>query len=147
MPSFSEETYPRPVRLVEVAPGTTVLPVDLRRVPALAVMAFKPVKVKLPSGITVTAFTVVDEIHDAWLRISEAERLPFGLSAEVIRKLINGGFVEGNRAAPNNSMVNIRSLLEHIEATRNDWDFWKRDGRKQRFDDGVDFSTEEAPEA
>jgi hypothetical protein len=129
--------------MVEVAPNTKVLPVDQKRIPALAVMAFKPIKVTLPNGITVTAYTVHDELHDAWLRISEAERLPFGLSAEVIRKLINGGFVEGCRSAPNNSMVNCRSLLEHIQACRDDWDFWKRDGRKQRFDDGVDFSTDE----
>lgn len=142
MPRLSQTTYPRPVRQIEVAPGTKYLPVDVRKIPAVGVFYWKPVQVQLPKGNTITAYMPVEEVHDAWLRISEAEKLPFGLSAEVIRKLIRGGFVEGNTAAPNNNTVNVRSLLEHIEQTRADFDFWKRDDRRSRFENGVDFSEE-----
>lgn len=145
MPSLSSDTYPRPVRRIEVAPGVHVLPVDLKRIPALGIMEWNQLKVQMPDGTTKNVYEPVERVHEAWLRISEAEKLPLGLSAEVIRKLIAGGFVEGGRAAPNNATVNILDLLRHVEETREDWDFWKRDGRRQRFENGVDFSQEEVP--
>jgi len=116
---------------------------NVRRIPALGIFTWKKLTVLNEDGTKRTVYEPVEEVHEAWLRISEAEKLPFGLSAEVIRKLIAGGFVEAGRAAPNNATVNILSLLEHIEATRADWDFWKRDGRRARFENGVDFSEDE----
>lgn len=140
MPRFSDKVFPRPVRKIEVAPGVEILPVDLRRIPAIGVFFWKPVTATLKNGKTIKAYVPMEQVHEAWLRISEVERLPFGLSKETLRKLVKGGFVEGGRAAPNAATVNVISLLEHIEATRADFDFWNRENRRQRFDLGVDLS-------
>lgn len=129
--------------MIEVAPGTKILPVDIKRIPALGIFEWKALKVQNADGSLRTVYEPVERVHDAWLRISEAEKLPFGMSAEIIRKLVAGGFIEGGRAAPNNATINVVSLLQHIEDTRGDWDYWKRDGRRQRFENGVDWS--EAP--
>lgn len=132
MPSPSHTTFPRPARNVEVAPGVRILPVDLGKIPAIAVCEAVRKRVTFEDGRTGYAYIYIERIHDAWLRISEAEKLNLGLSEEVIVKLIKAGFVEGGRAAPNSKTVNVVSLLEHIEETREDPDFWTPE-RKQRY--------------
>jgi hypothetical protein len=136
MPRFSDETFPRPVRAVEVSPGTKLLPVDLRRVPALGVFEWVYKQVQFEDGSRGTACVPVLRIKEAWLRVSEAEKLPLGLSAEVIVRLIRGGFVEGAQPAPNNTTVNVLSLLDHFEQTREDPDYWTPERRK-RFKEGM----------
>jgi hypothetical protein len=137
MPSPSEQNHPRPARLIEVAPGTEILPVDLRKVPQLGVFDWTRKKVVFPdSGKEGFAYVPVVRVHDAWMRISEAEKLPLGLSEEVIVKLIRGGFVEGGRGAPNSKTVNVISLLDHIEETRANPDFWGAEERR-RYKEGA----------
>lgn len=128
MPSLSKNTFPRPVRTIHVAPGTEVIPADLRTIPALGVFEWR--------RNTDGTYTPLVRVRDAWLRVSEAEKLPLGLSAEVISKLVRGGFVVGSQAAPNNFMVNVASLLEHIEECAEDPDYWTTE-RRNRFRDGL----------
>ncbi len=128
MPKFSETTFPRGVRAVEISPNTRILPVDLKRIPAMGVFDWRH------NGDG--TYTPVERVKDSWLRVSEVEQLPLGLSAEVITKLFRGGFIEGAQAAPNNIMINVCSLLEHIEECSADPDFWTRE-RRQRFKDGM----------
>lgn len=128
MPSLSKNTFPRPVRAIRVAPGTEVIPVDVRTIPALGVFEWR----HNADG----TYTPLLRVKDAWLRVSEAEKLPLGLSAEVISKLVRGGFVVGSQAAPNNFMVNVASLLEHIEECAEDPDYWTTE-RRNRFRDGL----------
>ena len=139
MPSLSEETYPRPVRLVEVAPGVKFLAVKPDRIPALAVCEAVPMQIKMTDGTTRTVYHFRERIHEAWLRVSEAERLPLGLSAESINKLIAAGMVEGGRGAPNAAMVNVISLLDHIETNREDPEWWDREDRRRRFKMGAKY--------
>lgn len=135
MPKLSEETFPRPVRKIEVAPDVRILPMELRRIPAIAVTEAVMKNVTFEDGTKGTAYIFVERVHDAWLRVSEAEKLPLGMSAEVIMKLIRTGFVEGSQGAPCNLMVNVRSLLDHIEQTREDPEFWTPE-RRRRFKEG-----------
>lgn len=116
MPSQTDTSFPRPVQSIHVAPHVEVIPVDLRRIPALGVFEWR----RRPDG----SYQPQCRVHECWLRVSEAEKLPLGLSAEVIVRLIRGGFVEGGRPAPNSTTVNVVSLLEHYEATREDPHFW-----------------------
>lgn len=127
MPSLSEDTFPRPVRKIEVSPKVRVLPVDIRKVPALGIFDWQH------NGDG--TFTPVTRVKDSWLRVSEVERLPLGLSAEVIMKLYKGGFIEGAQPAPNNIVVNVISLLDHIEECAADPDYWTPE-RRQRFKEG-----------
>lgn len=105
-----------------------MLPVDLRKVPAMGVFEW----IRQADG----SYRPVERIHDAWMRVSEVERLPLGLTAEVLMKLVKGGFVEGGQMAPNSTTVNIMSLLSHLEDTREDPDYWTAE-RRQRYREGV----------
>jgi hypothetical protein len=116
------------VRKIEVAPGTKVLPVDVRRIPALGVFEWKS------NGDG--TYTPYERVKDAWLRVSECEMLPLGLSAEVITKLFRGGFIIGSQPAPNNIVIQVNSLLEHIEECSEDTEYWTSE-RRQRFRDGM----------
>jgi hypothetical protein len=127
MPSLSESVFPRPVRRIDVAPGTHILPVDLRRVPALGVFDWRH------NGDG--TYSPIIRVKDALMRVSEVERLPLGLSAEVIMKLYRGGFIDGSQPAPNNIIINVMSLLEHIEECAADPDYWTKE-RRQIFKDG-----------
>jgi hypothetical protein len=140
MRSFSHQIFPRPAREIEVAPGTKVLPVDVRKIPAIGMFTWKRQVLTLQDGRRVVAYIPVEEVHDAYMRLSEVEKkLPLGMSSEVIKKLILAGFVEGAKVTPTDTKVNVRSLLEHFEACRADWQFWERDGRRQRYSDGIDM--------
>ncbi len=144
MRSFSHQTFPRPAREIQVAPGVKVLPVDVRRIPAIGMFTWRRVKCTLENGQKVYAYLPVEEVHDAWMRLSEVEKkLPLGMSSEVIKKLILAGFVEGSKVTPTDTKVNVRSLVEHFENCRADWHFWERDNRRQRYTDGVEMDMEE----
>lgn len=137
MPRFRDDTFPRPVRQVEVAPGVKILPVDVRSIPAYGMFEWVSRRVIFEdTNQRGVAYVPVMRIREAWIRLSEAERLPFGLSAEVIARLIRGGFVEGGQPAPNNTVVNVVSLLAHYDATLEDLDFWTPERRK-RFKEGL----------
>ncbi|MFZ4764911.1 MAG: hypothetical protein ACOYMN_08135 [Roseimicrobium sp.] len=132
MPSQTEASFPRPCRSIQVAPNVHVLPVDIRRVPTLGVFEWHRKACHACGG----GYYPVIRIEDAWMRVSEVEKLPLGLSAEVITKLIKGGFVEGCKAAPNSTTVNVASLLEHYEATSEDPEFWTRE-KLERYRNGI----------
>lgn len=116
MPSVSEETWKRPVKPVRVTPETKVLPAPPARIPALAVFEW----VAKPDG----SYVPRQRIEEAYMRLSEVEKLPLGLTKEVIVKLYRAGFIDGHCAAPNSTMINVISLLEHVEKTRDDPYFW-----------------------
>ena len=128
MPRLSDDTFPRPVQSIQVAPSVSIIPADIRKIPALGIFEWK--------GNGDGTYTPFVRVKDAWLRVSEAEKLPLGLSAEVIVKLFRGGFIIGSQPAPNNIIINVASLLDHIEECGEDPDYWTRE-KRQRFKDGM----------
>jgi hypothetical protein len=130
MPSPTEETFPRPVFALHVAPGTIgkTLPADVRKLPALGIFDW----IANRDG----TYTPSVRVKEAWLRVSEAEKLPLGVSAEVLFKLIKGGFVMGSAPAPHSTIVNIPDLLRHIEECAEDPAFWTSE-RKKRYAEGM----------
>jgi hypothetical protein len=139
MPSQSEAKYPRHARKIEAAPGVHVLPMDVRKIPGIVASVAKRRRVKfldVPGQPEGYAFTYHERVHDAWLRITEAAKLPLGLSEQVIHTLVRAEFVQGHRAAPNNCAVNVVSLLAHIQTTAEDPYFWTKE-RLQRYKDWV----------
>ncbi len=130
MPSPTEETFPRPVFELQVAPGVVgkVLPADMKKIPAIGIFEW----VNNRDG----SFTPVIRVKEAWLRVSEAEKLPLGVSAEVMFKLIKGGFVIGSAPAPHSTIVNITDLLRHIEECAEDPSYWNSD-RRERYANGM----------
>lgn len=130
MPSPTEDTFPRPVFTLEVAPGVIgkVLPADVKKIPGIGIFDWLDNR----DG----TFTPVVRVKEAWLRVSEAEKLPLGLSAEVMFKLLKGGFVQGSAPAPHSTIVNISDLLRHIEECAEDPAFWTNE-RKQRYAEGM----------
>jgi len=130
MPSPTESTFPRPVFKLEVAPNVIgkVLPADVRKVPALGIFDW----IDNRDG----SFTPVIRVKEAWLRVSEAEKLPLGLSAEVLFKLMKGGFVMGSAPAPHSTIINVSDLLRHIEECAEDPDYWTAE-RRQRYNEGM----------
>lgn len=122
--------------MVEVAPGTRVLPPDLRRVPSVCVTELVWHNVTFKDGRSGRALVPVDRVHDRWMRLSEIEsRLHLGISAEVIQKLFYGAFIIGARPGPDNILIDVISLLTHIEETA-DPDYWNKE-RRQQYRDGV----------
>lgn len=135
MPSASPNIL-RPARVVEVAPGTRILPPDLKRVPSVCVSELVWHNVTFRDGSQGRALVPVDRVHDRWMRLSEIEsRLHLGVSAEVMQKLCYGGFISYARPGPDNILVDIVSLLEHFEET-SDPDYWTKE-RRQRYKDGT----------
>ena len=130
MPSPTETTFPRPVFHMQVAPGVVgrVLPADIRKIPALGIFDW----VDNRDG----SFTPSIRVKEAWLRVSEAEKLPIGLSAEVMMKLVKGGFVIGSSPAPHSTIISMTDLLRHIEECAEDPGFWTAE-RKQRYAEGM----------
>lgn len=130
MPSPTEETFPRPVVAIQVAPGVMgrVIPADLKKIPALGVFEW----IDNRDG----TYTPSIRVKEAWLRVSEAEKLPLGLSAEVMFKLIKGGFVIGAQGAPHSTTINITDLLRHLEETAEDPGFWTAE-RRERYANGM----------
>lgn len=134
MPDKSPHKYPRSCATYEVAPGVRVLPADMRRVPSLGVFRWAERRVTFEDGRKGLAWVPLLKIKEAWMRITEAARLPLGLSAECIQTLIRAGFVTGSRGTPHSTQVNVLSLLEHLDATARDEHFWTRE-RVQRYKD------------
>lgn len=130
MPSPTETTFPRPVFKLQVAPGVigTRLPADVRKIPALGIFDW--------SSNGNGTFTPVVRVKEAWLRVSEAEKLPLGVSAEVMFKLIKGGFVIGSAPAPHSTIINISDLLRHIEECAEDPEYWTKE-RRDRYAHGM----------
>lgn len=71
----------------------------------------------------------------AWLPLSEAAALPFGLSGDTLKRLGDGGFIEICRPTPAMIRVNVSSLIEHLDACEADPHFWKREGNHDRWRD------------
>jgi hypothetical protein len=124
MPRQSTILHPRPVQVIEVAPGVEILPVAKDKVPKLAVSEWQEKQVRLAhadcphcksKGTMARVYVNVLRLKDCMMRYTEAAEQPIGMSAEVIQKLVEGGFVEGSRGAPHNSTVNFRSLMEHLD--------------------------------
>lgn len=129
MPRLSESKFPRPVEGVQVAPTVSIVPLEKRKIPALGLHDW----IDNRDG----TYTPILRIKEAWMRVSEVERLPLGISAEVIVKLWQGGFIEGAQPGPNNTVINVRSLLEHYEETAANPEYWKDSERLQRYRDGL----------
>ena len=137
MPSLSPDAFPRPARVVQVAPGVRVLPVEEKRVPSIVITELVWHRVTFSDGSQGRALVPVDRVHDRWMRLSEIEaKLRLGLSAEVIQKLWRGGFITGTQAAPNNILIDVVDLLRHIEDTAADPDYWTTELRN-RYRDGI----------
>jgi len=129
MPKLKEEKFPRPVQVVHVAPSVSIVPAETKRIPACGFFDW----VNNRDG----SYTPVMRIKDAWMRLSEVEKLPLGMSAEVIVKLWQGGFIEGSQPAPNNTVINVRSLIEHVEECAANPDYWQDSEKRSRFRDGL----------
>lgn len=130
MPSPTESTFPRPVFRLMVAPDRIgkVQPADVRKIPALGIFDWT----RNGDG----TFSPVIRVKEAWLRVSEAEKLPLGVSAEVMFKLIKGGFVIGSAPAPHSTIINVSDLLRHIEECAEDPNYWTSE-RKKRYAEGM----------
>jgi hypothetical protein len=144
MPRQSTTLHPRPVELIEVAPGVEIMPVARNKVPKLAVTEWceKPVRLAhadcqhcKAKGIHTTVYVPVLRLKPCFMRFTEAAEQPIGMSAEVIQKLVEGGFVEGSRGAPHNSTVNFQSLLEHLDECAMPG-YWTTE-RKDRYKHGL----------
>lgn len=129
MPKLKDFKFPRPVQAITVAPGVKLIPIDKDKIPSVGICDW----INNGNG----SYTPVIRVTDAWMRLSEVELLPFGMSAEVIMKLYQGGFVEGARPAPNNTTINVRSLIAHIEECSADPDYWADSERLNRFKNGL----------
>lgn len=131
MPSPTETTFPRPVFKMMVAPGVVgkVLPADVRKIPALGIFDW----MRNGDG----TYSPGIRVKEAWLRVSEAEKLPLGVSAEVMFKLIKGGFVMGSAPAPHSTIINVLDLLRHLEECSEDpGGYWTAE-RKKRYAEGM----------
>lgn len=130
MPSPTEDTFPRPVWGMNVAPHLIGkrIPADVRKIPALGIFNWQ----RHGDG-TYSPHVLVSE---SWLRVSEAEKLPLGLSSEVMMKLIKGGFVQGSAPAPHSTIINVVDLLRHIEECSEDANFWTEE-RLDRYKNGM----------
>ncbi|MBE7497092.1 MAG: hypothetical protein HS117_19295 [Verrucomicrobiaceae bacterium] len=130
MPSPTELSHPRPVWKMEAHPKLIGMrqPAPLSQIPALGIFRWHD------NGDG--TFTPIAEIHDAWSRIgawlrpAQVEELPLGgLSIEVARKLIDAGFIHGCAPAPSLTLVNVTSLLLHLEEHGCDPNQWTRELR------------------
>lgn len=130
MPSPTESTFPRPVWGMNVIPSMVGkrLPADVRKIPALGIFEWQR------NGDGTYSPHVLVSV--AWLRVSEAEKLPLGLSSEVMMKLIKGGFVEGSAPAPHSTIINVVDLLRHIDECSADAGFWNEE-RLDRYKNGM----------
>lgn len=123
MPSPSELTFPRPVwamsahwrqlGLLQAAPS--------EHIPAMGFFRW--------ANNGDGTYTPIEETHDAWIRLGEAESLVNALSTEVLKKLIDAGFVFACAPAPSLSLVNVTSLLNHVEDHGCDPNQWNREMR------------------
>lgn len=119
MPSPTEDTFPRPVWQLTVHPKMIGLrlPVPMDKIPGLGIFRWHD----RDDG----TFEPRVELHDAWIRLGEVESLPLGgLTVEVTRKLIDGGFIFACAPAPSLTLVNISDLLRHREETSEDPQWW-----------------------
>ena len=124
MPSPTELSHPRPVWKMEVDYRLIGLrhPAPVSQIPALGIY-------RLADNGDGT-LTPVAELHDAWMRIGDVERLPLGgLSIEVTRKLIDAAFIFGCAPAPSLTLVNTASLLLHLDNHGEDPNQWTREMR------------------
>jgi hypothetical protein len=71
-------------------------------------------------------------IQGVFLAVGEMEKVPLGVTAENMIKLIKGGFVDGDLCAPNGVKINVISLQQHIERAASDPGFWTAE-RIERF--------------
>lgn len=109
MPSPTETTFPRPVWAMTAHWRQLGLrqPAPADSIPALGFFRW--------AANGDGTYTPIEETHDAWIRLGEAESLINGLSTEVLKKLIDAGFVHACAPAPSLSLVNVASLLLHVE--------------------------------
>lgn len=130
MPSPTEDTFPRPVWPLVVHPKMIGLrkPVPMEQIPGLGIFRWHD----CDDG----TFEPRVELHDAWLRMGDVESLPIGgLTTEVTRKLISGGFIYACAPAPSLTLVNISDLLRHREETSEDPHWWTPE-RLRRYKEG-----------
>ncbi len=132
MPSPTEDTFPRPVWQMIVHPKMIGLrkPVPLDKIPGLGVFRWHDRE----DG----TYEPRVEVHDAWLRVADVEELPLGgLTCEVTRKLVAGGFIFACSPAPSLTLVNMADLLRHREETSEDPQWWTPE-KLRRYKEGAD---------
>jgi hypothetical protein len=136
---------PAQTQLVEIAPGhyaaPTVHPADVPR--------FGLVKLMRQTDGT---YLPMLRHHGQWRRCGEDLLKDTGLEAMSYRtfyRLVNAGFVKQTRPAPNVILVDLGSLVDHIEAA-GDPEFWTPERRKRfmQADDwiGAKSPKKEAPQ-
>ena len=108
-------------------PIKDAMPVDAGKVPALGIL-----EMHLRAGRIIPEV----RISEIWMRVSEAERLPLGCSAEILFRLVQGAFVIGTKAAPHSTMIDLSSLLDHFQETSEDLNYWTPE-RRERYAQGM----------
>jgi hypothetical protein len=112
--------------LVEVAPGQYAAPgVHPSDVPRYGLVRL----MRQPDG----TYAPVLKHHGQWMRCGAELLKNCGLEALPLRtfyRLINAGFVKKSRPSPNVILVDLGSLVDHIEAS-SDPEFWTAERMKQ----------------
>lgn len=75
-------------------------------------------------------FRPVVKIHEQWIRVSVAARA-LGVYHNILRRLIAGGFIDAIQPSPGCWLMSLHSYFKHVEAVRNDPDFWNEKRRRQ----------------
>jgi len=117
---------PAHTQLVEIAPGTfaapTVHPADVPRFGLVKMM-------RQPDG----TYLPMLKHHGQWRRCGEDLLKDAGLEALPLRtfyRLVNAGFVKQSRPTPMVILVDLGSLVDHLDAA-SDPEFWTPERRKR----------------
>ena len=71
-------------------------------------------------------YRAVPRTREVWTRLSPAvvKRLGLGIDYRLFLRLINAGFVKGQKVTPSTYTFSLESYEAHLEAVRNDPEFW-----------------------
>ena len=108
--------------LVQVAPGRWAL-----RRPDLDPELVVCQTAKLPDGTI-----ELRPVEEQWAKLNTglARLLGFAGEYQTIHRLMQGGFVEGVRVAPNTTLLNLQSWWNHLRRCSEDPEFWDRDSKR-----------------
>lgn len=130
-------------RLVEYAPGQWCALLPLEEIPRFGVVRFmrqgsewKPVLQGWTRYIQLAQFRPQNQQRAQWEIDAGvppgglAEHIGLDLSYNTVLRLYKNDFVRGCQPVPGRILIDLASLVEHIEATK-DPDFWTADRREQ----------------
>ena len=75
------------------------------------------------------------------MRSDTPSALGLDISYNTMKRLIVSGFIRGSLIAPDTCLVDLVSLFEHINATR-DFEFWTQERIREYRDQGKDYKPE-----